>query len=254
MTPMSLRSFLLFNLLLWAFGALIFSESVSIHVGVNKNMDATVFYPAAQAPVPAMLLLHTSGGLQQADLDFAKRLSGEGYVVLVPAFLSAYNIESSNRQLTFTIDANNIYADFVECIAELRQNKRVDAGKIGAIGFSNGGYFALWLAATGKIKAGISYYGALSGAGTDKLQEKFRVIFSASSAPVLILHGDSDSTVPINNAILLDSILTASGAPHQFYQFAGAYHRFDRDGGSANEAAATKAWQLTLSFLKTVFN
>ena len=78
----------------------------------------------------------------------------------------------------------------------LRANPKVAGGKVAAIGFSNGGYFAMWLAGAGKVDAGVSYYGALSGAGSDKTLSRFKSTFSANSSPVLILHGTSDRTVP----------------------------------------------------------
>jgi len=65
--------------LLWALFALpAFADSTSIRVGVNKNMEAQLMTPDGPGPYPAILLLHTSGGLQAADLDYAKRLVAQG--------------------------------------------------------------------------------------------------------------------------------------------------------------------------------
>jgi dienelactone hydrolase len=115
-----------------------------------------------------------------------------------------------------------------------------------------GGYFALWLAATGQVQAGVSYYGALTGAGTDRSLDRFRQAFTNTSSPVLILHGVNDSTVPIGKAKELDGILTMAKTPHAFYPYAGADHRFERSGGDENEAAAADAWQQTQAFLNKI--
>jgi carboxymethylenebutenolidase len=236
--------------LLWALFALpALADSTSIRVGVNKNMEAQLMTPDGPGPYPAILLLHTSGGLQAADLDYAKRLVAKGYVVLVPAFLDAYGIRARTRKLTFTTYAQPIYADLVASLNLLRSDGKVDGRKLGAIGFSNGGYFALWLAATGEVQAGISYYGALTGAASDRSLSRFRQVFTSTSSPVLLLHGSDDSTVPARKAIELDSILTAAHSRHEFHQYPGAEHRFDREGGAANEAAAADAWQRTQAFL-----
>jgi dienelactone hydrolase len=88
-----------------------------------------------------------------------------------------------------------------------------------------------------------------NGAGTDSSLSRLHQVFTSTSAPVQILHGTNDSTVPVSNAIELDSILTAAKSPHEFIQYAGAEHRFDHAGGDSNEAAAADAWQHTLSFL-----
>ncbi len=226
------------------------ADTTAIKVGVAQNMDAQLLTPDGAGPFPALLLLHTSGGLQAADLEYAKRLVDKGYVVLVPAFLDAYGIRARTRQLAFTGSAQPIYADLVASLEQLRGNAKVKADKLGAIGFSNGGYFALWLAATGRVRAGISYYGALTRAGTDRSLSRFQQAFSATSSPVLVLHGDSDSTVPVAKARELDAILRGAGTPHEVHTYADAEHRFDRDQGAANAAAAADAWQRSLSFLR----
>lgn len=225
------------------------ADSTTIKVGVNQNMSAQLMVPDGPGPYPAILLLHTSGGLQSGDLEYAKRLVADGYVVLVPAFLEAYGIQAKTRQLTFTTYAQPIYADFLASLEQLRTNRKVNGRKLGAVGFSNGSYFALWLAATGQVQAGVSYYGALSGGGTDKSLSRFQQVFNAKSEPVLILHGSSDSTVPVGKAIELDKMLADIPAPHEFYQYAGAEHRFDRDSSASNDAAALDAWQRTQAFL-----
>jgi len=225
------------------------ADSATIQVGANRNMAAVLMTPDGPGPYPAILVLHTSGGMKPDDLEFAKRLVKQGYVVLVPFFLQAYGIEARARQATFTTYAQPIYADLVASLKLLRNHPKVDGKKLGAIGFSNGGYFALWLAATGQVQAGVSYYGALTGAGTDKSLDLFRQVFTSSSAPVLILHGEKDSTVSVQKAIELDSLLTAARSPHEFHQYPGAEHRFDREWGGKNKEAASDAWLRTQAFL-----
>jgi carboxymethylenebutenolidase len=228
------------------------ASSTTVKTGVNGKMKAVLMTPDGPGPYPAILVLHTSGGLQPADMEFAQRLVREGYVVLVPYFLEAYGIEARTRQEAFTTYAQDIYADLVASLNLLRSNAKVDGTKLGAVGFFSGGYFALWLAATGQVQAGVSYYGAVTGAATDKSLSLFRRVFTAGSAPVLILHGEKDSTVPVEKAIQLDSILTAAGSPHDFREYSGAEHLFDREGGSANKEAAADAWLRTQDFFNKI--
>lgn len=224
------------------------AETSNVMVGVKQNMRAVLITPAGNGPFPAILLLHTTGGLSQADIDYGQRLAQEGYVVLAPAFLEAYGISARGRQETFTTAAEPIYADFLAALDMLKHNPRVAASKLGAIGFSNGGYFAMWLAATGKVQAGVSYYGALSGGGTDKELRRFKGAFNKNSSPVLILHGTADDTVPFGAAGHLSKIVAAAGSPYEFHPYEGAGHEFDRSGSSADKAAAADAWQRTLAF------
>ncbi|HVB49251.1 MAG TPA: dienelactone hydrolase family protein [Burkholderiales bacterium] len=223
--------------------------SSDVMVGVKHNLRAELITPDGPGPYPGVLVLHTSGGLQAADTAFAQRLAKEGYVALVPSFLAAYDITARTRRETFTTDAQPIYADFVASLDTLRHEPKVAGSKLGAIGFSNGGYFALWLAATGKVDAGVSYYGALSGAGTDRALERFRDAFGKGSAPVLILHGTRDLTVPVGLARHLANILSAKHSVYELQLYPGAGHAFDRENDAADTSAAADSWPRTLGFL-----
>jgi len=226
------------------------AESTTIQVGVHNKMRAFLFAPDGPGPYPAVLVLHTSGGLQGADTDYAQRLTQQGYVTLVPAFLEAYGITGRSRFTTFTSDAEPIYADLVAALDMLARHDKVKGSKLGAVGFSNGGYFAAWLAATGKVQAAIGYYGAYSGAGTDKSLGRFRDVFGAASSPVLLLHGAADGTVPVQVAQHLEQIIAAAQAPVQLQIYPGVDHRFDRVPVPAAQAAAADAWQRSLAFLQ----
>lgn len=224
------------------------ADQTSVTVGVKQNMSAYLFTPDGNGPYPGILLLHTSGGLGGADIAYAQQLTGQGYVVLVPAFMAAYSITGRTRQQTFTTFADPIYADFVAALDTLAHNPKVAGRKLGAIGFSNGGYFAMWLAATDKVQAGVAYYGALTGAATDRGLSRFRSVFTKGSAPVLILHGMADETVPVAAAENLGDIVKAAGSPYEIHLYDGAGHEFERTGGAQNAAAAADAWPRTLAF------
>jgi carboxymethylenebutenolidase len=230
------------------FATPVLADQTTVTVGVTQNMSAYLYTPDGNGPYPGILLLHTSGGLGSADIAFAQQLTSQGYVVLVPAFMAAYGITGRTRQATFTTFADPIYADFVSALDMLSHNPKVAGRKLGAIGFSNGGYFAMWLAATNKVQAGVAYYGALTGAATDRGLSRFRTVFTKDSAPVLILHGMADETVPVAAAENLGEIVKAAGSPYEIQLYDGASHEFERTGGGQNAAAAADAWPRTLAF------
>jgi dienelactone hydrolase len=108
----------------------------------------------------------------------------------------------------------------------------------------------MWLAATGKVDAGISYYGALTGAATDKELTRFSSTFNKASAPVLILHGMSDNTVPVAAAQHLEQIVKSAGSPYEIQFYPGVDHVFERSvRNEATVAAAADAWGRSLKFL-----
>jgi carboxymethylenebutenolidase len=227
------------------------AETSAVEFGVHRRMSAELMMPDGPGPFPAILLLHTAAGMEAYDLDYARRLKGEGYVVLAPYFLRAYpafTLLKAGRRQIFTTHGPSIYDDLVAGLALLRAERKVSGKRVGAVGFSAGGFFAVWLAATGQVQAGVSYYGALTAAGGDDQLERYRRLFNHASSPVLILHGTEDGTVPFAAAVMLDSILTAAQTPHEFYRYPVG-HRFDRYGVPASERAAADAWQQTRAFL-----
>lgn len=216
-------------------------------LGVSKNMMAELIAPVGEGTFPAVVVLHTSGNVGAPDIDYARALARKGYVSLVPYYFDAYGITYERRQDATTIYAEQLYADFVSLLQYLKDNFRT--GKSGAVGFSMGGYWALVLAATKQVSAGISYYGALSGGGSGlNLRYRFDEVFAADSSPVLILHGSNDSTVPVRLANDLAKILSDKRSPYELAIYQGVEHSFDR-GTNLNTAARDDAWSRTQALL-----
>ena len=223
------------------------ADAVQLKTGAGQAMEATLYKPAGAGPFPAVLILHTSSGLRPPDHAYASKLADEGYICLVPDFFKAYGLGQGNRQQTFTTHAQGIYADFVAAIDMLKKMQGAQADRIGAVGFSNGGYWALLLAANGQIQAGVSYYGAVTGAGTDKSLRVFQTAFTDKSSPVLVLHGGRDTTVDPHYAEFLVSMLKKANVPHEFRLYPSAEHSFER--GNLDSEAAADGWERTLRFL-----
>lgn len=219
-------------------------------LGVKKNMQADFILPDGEGPFPGVLVLHTSGGVQQGDIQFARELAKQGYACLVPYYFDAHGITAKTRPLATTKYAEEIFSDLVDALRYLKKNQKVNKDKLSAVGFSMGGYWALILAAKGSVLAGVSYYGALSGGGKGlDLKYRFEDIFTKDSSPVLILHGDNDTVVPVILANQLSAILNATKTLYEMKIYSGVGHRYDRQG-SLDENAANDSWDSTLVFLK----
>jgi dienelactone hydrolase len=243
-----------------AFGLLVcanalFAQSIEPRpmrtMGVSGNVETMVYVPATVSPTKAALVLHTSSGLREADHRYAQTLAGEGYVVAVPAFMKAYDISEEARRHTWTTDGKHIYADFLSIIRAIGQENKITKDGFYAVGFSNGGHWAALLAARGDVKGGVSYYGAFSEGGVDTSLSTFRQAVTSKSHPVLILHGTHDSVVSSQYAVTLEGLYRKEGAPVSAHYFHGAGHSFERRLGiTANQAAATESWRLTLKFIQ----
>jgi carboxymethylenebutenolidase len=227
--------------------------SQTITVGLRKNMEATLFTPNGPGPFPTILVMHTSGGISEADRGYCANLAREGYICIAPAFLRAHGINNPElRRKSFTSEARPIFDDFVEIIGELDALPKAKKGAVGAVGFSNGGFFAMLLAATGRVKVGVSYYGALDGARTQPDLAPFSTRFTSASSPVLVLAGESDAVIGLKPPQKLEEILKTAGSRYEMKYYPNTGHDFDRSGstGANNAVSAADAWQRTLAFLR----
>ena len=220
-------------------------------VGVKGNMEATLYTPDGPGPFPSVLVIHTSQGLIEADRQYCAKLAREGFICIVPAFLRAYGIKQDMKAISFTTDREAILADFGQIIGELNRQPKARPGAVGVVGFSNGGLFAVLLAARQQVKAGVAYYGALMGVMQPLANNPFLQSFTSASAPVLLLAGASDSTMGMEPVRRLEQIIKAAGSPYELIAYPDAEHSFDRSNSRpGNAAAGTDAWTRTLAFLR----
>jgi carboxymethylenebutenolidase len=222
-----------------------------VTVGVRGNMEATLYVPEGPGPFPSIVVIHTSQGITEVDRQYCAKLAREGFICIVPAFLRAYGIKQDIKMLTFTQDREAIMADFRQTIGLLNGLPTARPGAVGAIGFSNGGFFSVLLAAQQQVKGGVAYYGALLGVMQPRANNPFLQSFTAASAPVLLLAGANDSTMGMEPVRALEGIIKTAGAPYELIAYPDAEHGFDRNNlRPGNGVAGADAWARTFVFLR----
>jgi len=222
----------------------------TLEVGPRHNIDAVLYTPDRPGPFPGILLLPTSRGFNVADDGYCRKLALENYICLAADYERAHGDTGAMRGFSFGKDAEAIQMDLVAVRAEMQSLPKIRPDSIGTIGFSNGGYFAIWLAATHQTRASVAYYPALGQVSNAPRLGRLEDNFSSASAPLLILHGTTDH-IPVAAVQNVEKAMTAAGAPHEvkIYQYAG--HEFERDFSQpGNQAAAADAWPRTLAFFK----
>ena len=150
------------------------------------------FYPKAKQRLPAVILLHTSSGFKSIRRQIPKYRNA-GYVVYAPDFFRRHKLSYGNRFETWTTYRRSIEAELTELVQVVKKDRRVDSRNIFAVGFSNGGYWASFLAAKRFINASASHYGVWSWPQRHGFVGFPANYFSLRSNPVLALHGDADS-------------------------------------------------------------
>jgi carboxymethylenebutenolidase len=201
-----------------------------------------------------MLVLHGGGGLVAHPRDFAAWLATQGYVALAPDYFSPLGVtrqtfDGQTFFVQYTDRAREHQGHGLECLKSLPY---VDKQRVGVVGFSLGGYFAVVLAVRDDVKAVVSYYGATHGTPVSARPTKYTWgdVVAQVRAPVLMLHGEADTTAPISQASATHRLLLERGKQAELVTYPGAEHSFDQLRSPFYDARVTADAQArTLAFL-----
>lgn len=195
---------------------------------------------------PGVLVLHAWWGLNDTIKAFCTRLADAGFVAFAPDLYHGKIADTiaDAETLRDELDATSVQTN-VEIAAATRflsERAAQDEHSLAVIGFSLGANYALDLAAADPehIRSVVLFYG--TGGGD----------FSTSRADYLGHFAEDDPFEPLSGVDELEQSLRDTGRPVTFYRYSGAGHWFfEPDRREAyNQAAASLAWDRTLTFLK----
>ncbi len=193
---------------------------------------------------PGVLVLHSWWGLTPFFRDTCDRLADEGFVALAPDLHGGRIADRPDEaeRLLAEIDPNPTAALVLSSAATLRGLAITPDAPIGAIGFSMGASWALWLSARAvdDVGAVVAFYGAQD------------VDFKDAQAAYLAHWAEHDEFVDDDEIAFLEASLHLEGHPVEFHRYPGTGHWFfESDRPPAFDAAAADlAWQRTIDFLR----
>ena len=148
------------------------------------------YYPTGNGPFPVVIALHTSNGYKTVRKS-VKGFLAAGYAVYTPDFFKRHGITHKNRFETWTKYREQIEKELIEIVQLAKSDPKINPNNVFSVGYSNGGYWASFLAAQNYVNAGTSHYGVWSWPRTHNgFPAKY---FSKDSNPVLALHGDKET-------------------------------------------------------------
>jgi carboxymethylenebutenolidase len=207
--------------------------NIQIDTPTGPRPAALYFPPATQARLgPGILILHTAFGRTFHEDATALRLANAGYVTLVVS----YTTRTTGSVLQDPAQRATIEHTVGQARDRLAAEAGVDARRLGVIGFSLGGHFALALAMAGRVQAAVVYYGVYQW--PESAAQQLRV-------PVLIHQGDRDDRAFRDNATAF-----AAAAPDkrcEVIMYGGAGHQFDFF--QPRSSVTREAWARTVAFL-----
>jgi dienelactone hydrolase len=198
---------------------------------------ATLFWPKGRhAPrsVPAVILLHGSGGVLPArELTYGAQLSKLGIAVLVvDAFASRRDLGTSFTERLINITESMMLADAYAGLDWLARRPEIDPARVVLAGFSYGAMATMYgmnatiarrLAPDGKRFAGhVAYYGPCIARFADP---------ATTGAPLLMLYGTADDLIDPKRCAETAAELRRGGSAVEVVAYEGAPHQWDGGWG-----------------------
>ena len=207
-------------------------------------------YPNGDGPFPVVIALHTSGGYKTVRKSVNGFLAA-GYAVYTPNFFERHGISHQSRFETWTKYREQIEQELVEIVQVAKLDPKTNPKNVFSVGYSNGGYWASFLAAQNYVNAGVSHYGVWSWPGTHNgFPAKY---FSKASNPVLALHGDKETVQQLKWVKPQIDKVANQSSKFKWHIFMGAGHSWDckpckKDGFNAD--VTQQALDMTLTFFE----
>ncbi|RRH91289.1 carboxymethylenebutenolidase [Variovorax beijingensis] len=216
--------------------------------------------PAGKTGLPVILVIQEIFGVHEYIADTCRRFAKLGYLAIAPEL---YARQGDPRGYT---DIPKLQADIVSKVPDAQVMADLDGAlayaaanggnvsKAGITGFCWGGRIVWLYAATGKVKAGVAWYGRLVGQPSE-LTPRHPVDVAASlQAPVLGLYGGKDQGIPLDTVDKMKAAL-ATGTPaakaSSFVVYPEAGHAFHADyRPSYVKSAAEDGWQRATAWFK----
>ena len=231
---------------------------VSIAVGEHR-MPAYRAAPAGKARAPVVLVVSEIFGVHAYIADVARRLAQRGYFALAPELFERQGDAGSYGEVAKLIAEvvnrtpdTQVMADLDACVAWAAA-QGADTSRLGITGFCWGGRITwLYAAHNPAVKAGVAWYGRLTGP-TNPLQPMQPVDVAARlQAPVLGLYGGADSGIPLDTVEQMKRAL-AGGSPaakaSRFVVYPDAPHAFHADYRPSYRAAdAEDGWRRSIDW------
>jgi dienelactone hydrolase len=244
--------------LTWTARADLKTQTVEYKDGATVLEGYLAYDTAFTGKRPAVLVVHQWKGLTEYERKRCEMLAKQGYVAFAVDIygkgIRPTTVQDAGAQAgKYKSDRALLRQRVNAGLNSLKQQDKVDAGRIAAIGYCFGGTTVIELARSGaKIAGVVSFHGGLdSPTPADGKNINCRV---------LALHGADDPFVPDKDLTAFEGEMRDGGVDWQLIKYGGAVHSFtdwdaqgDLPGAKYNERADKRSWEDMLQFLNENF-
>jgi carboxymethylenebutenolidase len=247
------------------FAEMITTEAAGLTAGEVKipvrdgEMPAYRAMPATGGPFPVVLVVQEIFGVHEHIKDICRRFAKLGYLAVAP------ELYARQGDVSKMPDAQEIFSKVVSKVPDAQvmadldatadwagKGGRGDLKKLGITGFCWGGRIVwLYAAHNPQLKAGVAWYGRLTGEKST-LQPQHPIDVAAKlKAPVLGLYGGADPGIPMESVEQMRQALKMAGKPSEIVVYPDTPHAFYADyRPSYRKEAAQDAWKRLQAWFK----
>src|ERR1035438_5132182 len=198
------------------------------NIRTSARIAGELRLPAGAARVSAIILLHGSAGIG-ANVDrWANQVNDIGIAAfLVDSFTGRSILQTVTDQSQ--LGSLAMIVDGYRALDLLSKHPGIDASRIVVMGFSKGGFAALYASLKRfrrmygspgvEFAAYVPFYPACN---TTYLEDE-----QVSERPIRIFHGSADNYVPVEPCRKYVERLRRAGVDVQLHEYTGAHHAFD---------------------------
>jgi carboxymethylenebutenolidase len=221
-------------------------QQVAYGESATRNLVGFLAMPAdAAEPLPGIIVIHDSWGLNDDVKAVTRRLAAEGYVALAVDLFGGVTAETPEQAQpllkALVVEPDTPRANLEAAYEYLE--KYALAPRIASIGWSLGGAWSLQLALMlpEQLDAVVIYYGQI--VNRESALETLQM-------PILGFFAGLDESIPAREVQYFRSTLSALGKPAEILIYTRAGPGFATPG-SANydEKSAAESWAKTVAFL-----
>ncbi len=208
----------------------------------DDQVNVSGYLAEPTTPGPPVLVIHDWFGLLPHVRDYCDALTTAGFVAFAPDLYDGRTtLESAAAErLLAALDTTQARRRLDAAIEYLRTQHAMGPHRIGAVGFSIGGWLALLTATTGVLDAVVAYYAILNPGE-----------FAPLSCPVLLNLAETDDWDPEDAPERFVRALDAAGSTVRAQVYAGTEHSFaNGDVTAAALLPSREAWIATEDFLR----
>jgi carboxymethylenebutenolidase len=217
--------------------------------------------PKAKTGAPVVLVVHEVFVVHEHIRDICRRLAKAGYYAISPSLYARQgdpakydmaHIMDMMQTIVARVPDGEVMSDLDATVA-FAGGEGADTTRLGITGFCWGGRMVwLYAAHNHALKAGVAWYGPLTGAPSDLRPRSAIELAPEIKAPVLGLYAGLDKNITAADIDAMRKALATSGNKDtRIDVFADAQHGFNADyRPSYNEADAKQGWARMLAWFK----